>query len=81
MLNVQVVGPGCTNCDKLEQLCKEVIAENNLDAHLEKVTDHNRFLEFGIFMTPGLVVNGKVLASGKIPTKSTLAHWLKSNNN
>ncbi|MDP3444115.1 MAG: thioredoxin family protein, partial [Ignavibacteria bacterium] len=60
-----------------ENLVKEVVAENNISASVEKITDREKFLDYGIMLTPGLVVNGKVLASGKIPTKSTLEHWLK----
>jgi len=81
MLNIKVIGPGCANCVKLAQLCEEAISENHLDADLEKITDIKKFAKLGIFMTPGLVVNGKVLSSGKIPTKSTLIHWLKNNSN
>lgn len=76
MLQIKVVGPGCQNCQNLEKLCQEALAENNLKGHVEKVTDIRQFAELGIFMTPGLVVNGKVLSSGKIPTKHTLARWL-----
>ncbi len=76
MLKIQVVGPGCKNCEKLYELCQEVVAENNLDAEIEKITDRNRFVELGIFLTPALIVNGNILSSGKIPTKHTLAHWL-----
>ena len=77
MLNIQVAGSGCPNCLKLEKLCNEVVKENNLEANIEKVTDMNKFGDLGIFITPGLIVNGKVLSQGKIPTKSTLAHWLE----
>ncbi len=76
MLDIKVLGPGCNNCIKLENLVKEVVAENNIQANIEKITDREKFLDYGIMLTPGLVVNGKVLASGKIPTKSTLTHWL-----
>ncbi|NIP28863.1 MAG: thioredoxin family protein [Phycisphaerae bacterium] len=76
MLQIKVVGPGCPNCQNLEKLCQEVIIENELEGHVEKVTDMSKFAELGVFMTPGLVVNGKVLSSGKIPTKHTLEHWL-----
>ncbi|RMD51648.1 thioredoxin family protein [Candidatus Parcubacteria bacterium] len=76
MLHIQVVGVGCPNCQKLESLCKEVVAENNLDAKIDKVTDVDEFGALGIFVTPGLVVNGKALSQGKIPTKHTLANWL-----
>lgn len=77
MLDIKVLGTGCANCIKLENLVKEVVAENNLSANIEKITDREKFLDYGIMLTPGLVVNGKVLVSGKIPIKSTLEHWLK----
>lgn len=77
MLDIKVLGPGCANCIKLETLVKEVIAENHLPANVEKITDRNKFMDYGVMLTPGLVVNGKVLAMGKIPTKSTLVHWLE----
>ncbi|MEX0681690.1 MAG: thioredoxin family protein [Balneolales bacterium] len=76
MMNIKVVGSGCPNCQKLESLCKEVIEEEHINAEIEKVTDVNQFIELGIFMTPGLIVNDEVLSSGKIPVKSTLKKWL-----
>ncbi len=76
MLKIQVVGGGCANCKRLAQLCEEVVQEGQLEADIEKVTDYNRFPDLGIYVTPGLVVNGKVLSSGKIPFKSTLSRWL-----
>ncbi len=78
MLDIKVLGPGCVNCIKLENLVKEVVEENNLPANVEKITDKEKFMDYGIMITPGLVVNGKVFAMGKIPTKSTLEHWLKN---
>lgn len=76
MLNIKVIGKGCPNCEKLEQLCNEVIKEENLEAQVEKVTDVNEFADYGVIMTPGLVVNDKLLSQGKIPVKNTLAKWL-----
>lgn len=76
MLDIKVLGTGCANCIKLENLVKEVITENDLPANVEKITDSEKFMDYGVMITPGLVVNGKVLAMGKIPTKSTLEHWL-----
>ncbi|HID40285.1 MAG TPA: thioredoxin family protein, partial [Calditrichaeota bacterium] len=43
MLNIKVVGSGCSNCKKLEELCRDVVSENNIDAKIEKITDVNRF--------------------------------------
>lgn len=79
-MNIKVLGSGCPNCLKLEKLCKEVVSENGIDAEIEKVTDINKFAEMGVMMTPGLIVNDKVLSQGKIPTKTTLEHWLKNSN-
>lgn len=79
MLNIKVVGSGCPNCQKLEALCNEVVSEKGFEANIEKVTDVNDFAELGVFITPGLIVNDNVLSQGKIPTKSTLEHWLMDN--
>jgi len=76
MVDVKIFGPGCSNCVKVETLVREVVKEHSLEATIEKVTDRNRFLDYGVVLTPGLWVNGKLLSSGKIPTKSTVEHWL-----
>lgn len=79
MLTIKVVGPGCVNCENLYELCMTIAAENELDADIQKITNREKFIELGIWMTPGLIVNNKVLSQGKIPTKSTLINWLKDN--
>ena len=76
MLKIKVLGSGCANCINLEKLCHEVVSENGIDAEIEKVTDYKDIMSYGVMTTPGLVVNEKVIHSGKMPTKSTLAHWL-----
>jgi small redox-active disulfide protein 2 len=76
MVNIKVVGSGCANCQKLEQLCKEAVAESGIEATVEKVTDFKKFADLGIFMTPGLIINDQVKSSGKIPTKPTLLQWM-----
>ena len=78
MLNIKVLGSGCANCQKLEALCKEVISEQEIEANIEKITDINKFADYGVFVTPGLLINDKVVSSGKIPTKSTLKHWIEA---
>jgi len=60
---------------------REVVDENSFKANIEKVTDVNDFADLGVFMTPGLIVNNNVLSQGKIPTKSTLEHWLNKEKN
>ena len=77
MIDIKVLGSGCPNCKKLEALCQEVVTENSLEANIDKITDLNKFADYGVMMTPGLIVNDKILSQGKIPTKSTLEHWIK----
>lgn len=76
---IKVYGSGCANCKRLEAMCTEVIQENNIDASIEKVTDFQEIMKTGILSTPGLEINGKMISSGKLPTKSTLAHWIQDN--
>jgi len=78
MLDIIVLGPGCANCIKLENMCREVVSEEKLEATIEKVTKVEDFWKFGVMLSPALVVNGKVLVQGKLPTKHTLIHWLMS---
>jgi small redox-active disulfide protein 2 len=76
MIDIKVLGPGCPNCHKLEKLCKEVVFENNIEAKVEKITDISRFADYGLLMTPGLVVNEKLVSSGKIPSKPDVLNWI-----
>lgn len=76
-MNVKVLGTGCQKCEFLEQRVKKVAAAHNLDIELEKVSDVNDILSYGIMMTPGLVVNGDVKSSGKIPSEQQILEWLQ----
>lgn len=78
MLNIKILGSGCANCKRLEQIARKVAADNQFEAEFEKVTDYGEIMKFGIMSTPGLVVNGKVVSSGRIPTESEVAAWLKA---
>ncbi len=77
MHNVKVLGSGCANCKRLEASVRKVSEEIGLSAEIEKVTDFNEIVEWGILATPGLVVDGKVVAAGRIPSEKEIAGWLK----
>lgn len=77
MLAIKVVGSGCPSCQKLAALCQEIVDENKLEAEIEKVTEMEKFAELGIMITPGLLLNEVIVASGKIPAKSTLLRWIQ----
>jgi len=76
-MEVKILGSGCANCKKLEALVKEVAVEKDLEATFQKVTDYKDIMSYGIMHTPGLVVNGKLLSAGRIPSKQEIATWLE----
>lgn len=78
MLNVKVLGSGCANCKRLEAMVNKVVAEHGLQAEVEKVTDYAQMMRWNLMTTPGLVVNDTLVASGRIPTETEIAAWLKN---
>jgi small redox-active disulfide protein 2 len=76
MNTIKIYGSGCSNCSKLEAMCKEVVRELSIEATVEKVTDIQQIMKTGILSTPGLEINGKMVSSGKLPVKATLVHWI-----
>lgn len=79
MITVKVLGSGCKRCLNLEAKVKELISVNNIDAVVEKVTDIKEMMNYGIMMTPGLVVNEQVKSYGIIPKDDQILNWLKEN--
>lgn len=77
MISVKILGTGCKKCQTLEAKVRELISQNNIDAEVEKVTDINGMMSYGIMMTPGLVVNEKVVSAGIIPKDDQLIEWIK----
>ena len=76
MLKVKILGSGCANCKKLEAVARDAAAAACLEADFEKVTDMKAIMAYDILSTPALVVNEKVVASGRIPTKAEIQQWL-----
>jgi small redox-active disulfide protein 2 len=77
MLNIKVLGPGCANCRKLEEVAREAVALAGVPAEIEKVTDLQAIMAFDVLKTPGLVINGKLVSSGRIPAAGTVAEWIR----
>jgi len=77
-LNIKVLGSGCMKCNKLEELVKEVVGEMGVDAKIEKITDIKEIAKTGILMTPGLVIDNEVKASGKLPSKAEVTQMITS---
>jgi small redox-active disulfide protein 2 len=75
-MEIKVLGPGCPKCQTLEKNTKDAVAELGLDAQIGKVTDVNEIANYGVFMTPGLVVDGEVRLSGKVASKDEIKRIL-----
>ena len=71
-MKIEVLGPGCPRCQATEKNVKEAIKQLGLDAEIAKVQDIKEIMKYGILATPGVVVDGKVKVSGKIPTVEDL---------
>lgn len=81
MLTIKVLGSGCANCKRLEQIARKVVAEMAFDAEIIKVTDYKDIMAYNILSTPGLVINEKVVSSGRIPTPAEVTTWLADAQN
>ena len=72
-MNIKILGPGCAKCQLLEKTVKEAVAEMKIDATVEEIKDIKKIMEYPILMTPGLVIDEKVVSSGKVLTKAEVA--------
>ncbi|MCL3782436.1 thioredoxin family protein [Prolixibacteraceae bacterium JC049] len=75
-MEIKVLGTGCAKCKKVEEICKEVVAELGVEATIEKVEDIRAIMGYGVMRTPGIVVDGEVVLSGRLPKKEELRTWL-----
>lgn len=76
MTTVKILGTGCANCRKLEAVAREAAASAGIAAEFSKVTDIDAILAYGVMATPGLVIDEKLVSSGRIPTQAEIRQWL-----
>ncbi|MDI6815732.1 MAG: thioredoxin family protein [Actinomycetota bacterium] len=76
-MKIRVLGPGCANCKKLEANVSEAAAQLELDADIQKVEDIQEIMSYGVLSTPGLVVDGVVKISGRVPSVAEIIAILK----
>jgi small redox-active disulfide protein 2 len=76
MLNIKILGSGCPNCKKLEALARQAVEQLAVDADVVKVTDFADIMAYNIMATPGLVINEKVVSSGRIPSQGEITTFL-----
>ena len=76
MLTIKVLGSGCANCKRVEQIVHKVVQEMTLEAEVIKVTEYPEIMKYNVMSTPGLVINEKIVSTGRIPTPAEVAAWL-----
>jgi len=75
-MKIKVLGPGCARCHQLEQTTREVVKELGIDAEIEDVKDIKKIMEYPILTTPGLVIDEKLVCSGRVPLKSEVTTFV-----
>lgn len=76
MLTVKILGSGCANCKKLEAVARSAAHAAQVQANFIKVTDMQQIMQYDLLSTPGLVINDKLVSSGRIPTQAEVQGWL-----
>ncbi len=76
MKTIEVLGPGCANCVNLEKNAREAVAMAGVEADVLHVTDRAEIMARGILSTPGLIIDGKIVSAGRIPSAGDIAAWL-----
>ena len=76
MLTIKILGSGCENCKRLAYLAERSVTHLGVEAQVEKVTDYARIMEYKVLATPGLVINEKVVSSGRIPSEAEITTFL-----
>ena len=78
MLTIKILGSGCANCKRVEQIVHKVVDEMTLQAEIVKVTEYPEIMKYNVMSTPGLVINEKIVSTGRIPTPAEVTAWLTS---
>jgi len=76
-MQIRILGPGCPRCHEVEKRTINALAELDVAADVQKVTDIKKISEYKIFATPGFIINGKIKCSGRIPTKDEIKSWIR----
>lgn len=76
MQEIKVLGSGCRNCEITAKLIADYAVEHGVAVHIEKITDIAAIMSYGVMSTPGVVINGKVVHSGGVPSVAKISTWI-----
>jgi small redox-active disulfide protein 2 len=76
-MKIQILGPGCANCQKLEENAQKAIAQLKIKAQIEHITDINQMVIMGMMFGPGLAIDGQLVCQGKVAEVEEIKKWLK----
>lgn len=77
MITIKILGPGCANCKRVEQVVRIAVADLSVEAEIVKVTDPAEMFAYDLISTPGLVINETLVSSGRIPTTADVTVWIR----
>ena len=75
-MNIKILGTGCAKCQQLGKTTREVVKELGLDVSIEEVKDIKKISDYSVLLTPGLVIDGEVVCSGRVPTKAEVTQYI-----
>ena len=75
-MRIEVLGSGCSKCNKTKELAEKAVKETGVDAEIIKVEDVDKILEYGVMVTPALVIDGDVKVAGKVPSVEDIKKWI-----
>mgnify|MGYP000992204084 CR=1 FL=1 len=76
-MKIEILGVGCAKCHKLEEMVREIVSKEGIDADIARVDDFKKIMTYGVMTTPALAVDGNVKAAGRLPTLEQIKGWLK----
>ncbi len=75
-MKIKILGPGCARCQQLEKTAREVVKELSIEATVEEVKDMKKIMQYPILTTPGLVIDEKLVCSGRVPSKAEVTTFI-----
>ncbi len=78
MIHIKILGTGCASCKSTQRLVEEVVAAKGVQAQVEKVEDIPSIMQYGVMRTPGVVIDGKVVHAGGVPSRAMVESWISA---